>query len=59
VLDKINQAKTSLEVAQNKFNHATDEDVEVATLQLMAAEAMYNRMLRIAKEEGIRYDFRI
>lgn len=52
----INQAKLALEVAQDKFNWATGEDVEVATYQLLAAETFYNRAIRIAKEEGVRYE---
>ena len=54
MLSMVQQAKEQWEVAQNRFNWATGEDVEVAVLQLLSAEAMYNRAIKLAKGEGIR-----
>lgn len=52
-LESVKSARLQLEVAQNRFNWATGDEVEIATLQLMAAEIFYNRAIRIAKEEGV------
>ena len=54
MLNMVQQAKEQWEVAKNKFDWATGEDVEVAVLQLMSAEAMYNRAIKLAKGEGVR-----
>lgn len=54
VIQNVQSAKLQLEVAQNKFNWATGDDVEVAALQLTAAEIFYSRVIRLAKEEGVR-----
>ncbi|GEM_PF-3263677 len=56
MLEMVQQAKIELEVAENFFQHATEDDVDIAILQVDLAKAKLNRAYKIAKEEAIKRD---
>lgn len=56
MLDIVQQAKIDLEMAENTFQNATGDDVDIAILQVDLAKAKLNRAYKLVKEEGVRYE---
>ena len=50
--DCIRQARLQLEIAENKFNNATtEEEIDIAIIDMKAAEMRLNNLLKLAKGE--------
>jgi len=57
LIQQIEQARIQLESAKCKFNYAeTEEDIDVAIKEMDLAETRLNRLLKIAKQEGVMYN---
>lgn len=57
IIECIREAHNKLLTAENKFNYATGNDVQVAIAELNAAEMQVNRLYEIAKKEGIKVPY--
>jgi len=54
IINDINMAKSELETATRNFEYADSEElVDIYTLQIAVARKKCNRLIRLAKEQGI------
>lgn len=51
--DEINQALEKLDQARQNFDYAASEFIDVAVVELAAAEARVDLLYRLAKEEEV------
>lgn len=54
IIECIRKAQEKLYAAENRFDYATENDVQVAIAELNAAKVHLNRLYEIAKREDVK-----